>query len=42
MIKKEILINENIKDFKDNDLGTDEIIIKVALQKQKQLEEKYR
>ncbi len=42
MIKKEILINENIKDFKNDDLWTDEIIIKAALQKQKQLEEKYR
>ena len=41
MIKKEILINEKIKEFKSDDLWTDEIIIKAALEKQKQLKELY-
>lgn len=42
MIKKEILINEKIKEFKSDDLWTDEIIIKAALDKQKELEQLYK
>ena len=41
VIKEWMIINEKIKEFKSDDLWTDEIIIKAALEKQKQLKELY-
>ena len=42
MIKKEVLINPNLKDFYNLDFDTDEYILAQALQKQKELQELYK
>jgi type III restriction enzyme len=42
MIKKEILVNEKLKEFHSWDLETDRLIIDIALKKQKELENAYK
>ena len=41
MIKKEVLINPNLKDFYEENLDSDEYILSQALKKQKELQELY-
>lgn len=41
MIKKEILVNEKLKEFDKWDLETDKLIIDITFKKQKELEEAY-
>lgn len=41
MIKKEILINENLESFADKNLETDKLIMQMSLNKQKELKEAY-
>ena len=42
MIKKEVLVNEKLKDLADTNLETDRIILDLAFKKQRQLEEAYK
>ncbi len=42
MIKKEILVNEKLKEFHNWDLETDKLIIDIAIKKQKELENAYK